>query len=114
MVEKTITMSYSDYQLLILENEELKRQFNERLEESKVYLTLVDIKKYPWDTHKMTGQIVEKDALLNKMQMHLDGVAKRGEEREANYERRIERLKEELYQASIKSVATKWWHKLLK
>jgi predicted GTPase len=115
-MNKTITMPYDEYQLLISDNEQLKRRFDERLEESAVYLTLVDTKKYPWDTHKMTGQIVKKDGLLSKMQEHLDEVAKRGKEREAEFEKRIKELEEKLQQASIikepaKAVSS-WWHKL--
>lgn len=114
MGNKTITMSYEDYQMISTKNELYKQQYEELKQEKMVFLTL--------GTHvshisQMSGQIVEKDKVLKKMQEHLADSKRRFEEREANYERRIERLKEELYQASInqvENVVTKWWHKLLK
>ena len=119
MGKKTITMSYEEYQLISIENEGFKRQYDELKQEKMVFLTLADTKINPIKVHRMGGQVVEKDELLKKMQDHLDAVERRAEEREANYERRIERLKEELYKASINPIPTKeaigkWWHNLFK
>lgn len=107
-------MSYDDYQMITTENELYKQQYEELKQEKMVFLTLGTRVSH---ISQMSGQIVEKDKVLKKMQEHLADSKRRFEEREANYERRIERLKEELYQASINSVetvVTKWWHKLLK
>ena len=114
MGKKTITMSYDDYQMISVENEMYKHQYEELQQEKMVFLTIGTRASH---VSQMSGQIVEKDALLKKMQEHLEDAKRRFEEREANYERRIERLKEELYQASInpvESIVTRWWHKLFK
>ena len=107
-------MSYEDYQMMSIENDEFKQQYEELKQEKMVFLTLGTRVSH---ISQMSGQIVEKDKLLKKMQAHLEAAEERMKEREANYERRIERLKEELYQASInqvETVVTRWWHKLLK
>jgi hypothetical protein len=119
MGNKTITMSYEDYQMMSIENNGFKQQYEELKQEKMVYLTIKDQgPRYSHHSHhQISGQIVEKDKLLKKMQAHLEAAEERMKEREANYERRIERLKEELYQASInpvETVVTRWWHKLLK
>jgi chemotaxis protein histidine kinase CheA len=114
MGKKTITMSYEDYQMISIENETYKRQYEELQDEKMVFLTLGTRVSH---ISQMSGQIVEKDKVLKKMQEHLADSKRRFEEREANYERRIEKLKEELYQASInpvETIVTKWWHKLFK
>jgi DNA repair exonuclease SbcCD ATPase subunit len=118
MVEKTITMSIREYEMISIENELYKNQFDKLKQEKMVYLTLIDPQIEPLYSHKMGGEIVEKDELLNRMQKHLDGVEKRGKELKAHYERRIVNLEEQLRQAStvqapVKTV-TKWWHKLVK
>jgi len=118
MGKKTITMSYDDYQMISVDNELYKQQYEELKQEKMVYLTIKDQgPRYSHHSHhQISGQIVEKDTLLKKMQEHLEAAEERMKEREANYERRIQRLKEELYEASVKAEAnsTKWWHKLLK
>lgn len=120
MGKKTITMSYDDYQMISVENEDYKRQYEELKQEKMVYLTIKDQgSRYTHHSHhQISGQIVEKDKLLKSMQEHLKAAEERMKERETNYERRIERLKEELYQASIiqapVKAVTKWWQKLLK
>ena len=119
MGKKTITMSYDDYQMMSVENEMHKNLYNNLKQEKMVYLTIIDQKsRYSHHSHhQISGQVVEKDALLKKMQEHLEAAEERMKEREANYERHIEKLKEELYQASInpvETIATKWWHKLFK
>jgi len=115
MVEKTITMSMYEYKMMSLENDVNKAQYEELKQEKMVYLTIKD--RGPRYLHQISGQIVEKDKLLKKMQERLEAAEELMKEREANYERRIEKLKEELYQASINPVetnVTRWWHKLFK
>jgi hypothetical protein len=116
MGKKTITMSYEDYQMISTENELYKQQYEELKQEKMVYLTLKDPYSRYGPPSQMSGQIVEKDELLKKMKEHLEVTKEGFDERVANYERRIQRLKEELYEASVKAEAnsTKWWHKLLK
>jgi len=113
MGKKTITMSYEDYQMISIENETYKRKYEELQDEKMVFLTLGTRVTH---ISQMSGQIVEKDKVLKKMQEHLADSKRRFEEREANYERRIQELEEQLRQASINPVetVTKWWHKLLK
>ena len=116
MVEKTITMSYNDYQMMSLENEAYKQRYEELKQEKMVYLTIKDpYSRYvdPSRVNQMSGQIVEKDKLLKKMQEHLKTAEEEMKERESDYKIRIRKLEEELRQASKKTV-TKWWHKLLK
>ena len=106
-------MSYEDYQMISIENETYKRKYEELQDEKMVFLTLGTRVTH---ISQMSGQIVEKDKVLKKMQEHLADSKRRFEEREANYERRIQELEEQLRQASINPVetVTKWWHKLLK
>jgi hypothetical protein len=122
MGKKTITMSYEDYQMISIENELHKNQFDDLKQEKMVYLTLADRDSRGYlrspGVHQMSGSIVEKDELLSKMQIHLDGVEKRNAELELKYKKRIQELEEQLrlvstIQAPIKTV-NKWWHKLLK
>lgn len=123
MVEKTITMSYSDYKLLSIENEGYKQQYENLAQEKMVYLTMADRNTPPGflrspNVHRMSGTMVEKDELLSRMQIHLDGVKKRSVELELEYKKRIQELEEQLrllsiIQTPIKAVS-KWWHKLLK
>lgn len=120
MVEKTITMSYHDYQMISLENETFKQRFDELAQEKMVYLTLAERNtngyfRSPY-VNRMTGEIVEKDELLSRMQAHLDRVQKQSGEVELEYKQRIQELEEQLRQVSINPVetVTKWWHKLLK
>jgi len=113
MGNKTITMSYDDYQMMSIENETYKRQYEELQDKKMVFLTLGTRVSH---ISQMSGQIVEKDKVLKKMQEHLADSKRRFEEREADYERRIQELEEQLRQASINPVetVTKWWDKLLK
>lgn len=113
MGKKTITMSYEDYQMISIENETYKRKYEELQDEKMVFLTLGTRVTH---ISQMSGQIVEKDKVLKKMQEHLADSKRRFEERESNYERRIQELEEQLRQASINPVetVTKWWHKLIK
>jgi hypothetical protein len=121
MVEKTITMSYNDYQMMSLENETYKRQYENLAEEKKVYLILAERNSRYFrspNVHRMTGEIVEKDELLSRMQAHLDTVQKQSGEVESEYKQRIQDLEEQLrllsaVQSPVKAV-TKWWHKLIK
>jgi septin family protein len=120
MVEKTITMSYNDYQMISLENETFKKQYENLAQEKMVYLTLAERNtngyfRSPY-VNRMTGQVVEKDELLSRMQAHLDRVQKESGEVESEYKKRIQELEEQLRQASINPVETvsKWWHKLIK
>ena len=116
MGKKTITMSYEDYQMISVENELYKQQYEELKQEKMVYLTLKDPYSRYGPPSQMSGQMVEKDELLKKMQEHLESTKEQFKDRESNYLKRIERLNEELYEASIKAAvnSTKWWHKLLK
>ena len=107
-------MSYEDYQMMSTENEGFKQQYENLAQEKMVYLTLVDTRATPLNTHKMSGVMIEKDELLNKMQKHLDAVEERSVNRELEYQKRIERLKEELHRVKAEANSTKWWHKLLK
>jgi hypothetical protein len=115
MVEKTITMSYNDYQMMSLENETYKRQYENLAQEKMVYLTLADRDARGYlrtpSAHRMSGSMVEKDELLSKMQAHLDTIQKQGVELELEYKKRIQELEEQLRQASINPVetVTKWW-----
>lgn len=106
-------MSYEDYQMISIENETYKRKYEELQDEKMVFLTLGTRVTH---ISQMSGQIVEKDKVLKKMQEHLADSKRRFEERESNYERRIQELEEQLRQASINPVetVTKWWHKLIK
>ena len=122
MVEKTITMSYNDYKMMSLENKGFKDQYENLAQEKMVYLTLAERNTNGYlrspNVHRMSGTMVEKDELLSRMQIHLDGVKKRSVELELEYKKRIQELEEQLcllstIQAPIKAV-TKWWHKLLK
>jgi len=115
MGKKTITMSYDDYQMMSIENETYKQRYEKLKQEKMVFLTL--------GTHishisQMSGQIVEKDELLSRMQKHLSLMKKRGEESETNYRQRIATLEKQLsiIQAPVEAAktVTKWWHKLLK
>lgn len=117
MVEKTITMSIHEYKMLEIENKAYKERFDELAQEKMVYLTLGN-RTNPLFVHQISGQIVEKDELLSKMQKHLSLMKKRGDERETNYIQHIATLEKQLDQvyiihAPVKAV-TKWWHKLLK
>ena len=123
MVEKTITMSYDDYQMISLENETFKQRFDELALEKMVYLTLADRNTPPGflrspRPHRMSGEIVEKDELLNRMQIHLNNITKQSVDLELEYKKCIQDLKKQLDQASIihspVKAVTKWWHKLLK
>jgi adenine-specific DNA methylase len=115
MGKKTITMSYDDYQMISVENETYKLQYEELKQEKKVFLTVVT---RGMDISQMSGQIVDKDELLKKMQGHLSLMKKRGDERETNYIQHIATLEKQLDQVSIihapVKAVTKWWHKLLK
>jgi len=122
MVEKTITMSMYEYKMISLENETFKQRFDELAQEKMVYLTLADRNTTGFlrspRPHRMSGEIVEKDELLNRMQIHLNNVTKQSVELELEYKKRIQELEEQLrllstIQAPIKAVS-KWWHKLLK
>ena len=123
MVEKTITMSYHDYQMISLENETFKQRFDVLAQEKMVYLTLADRNTPPGflrspKPHRMSGEIVEKDELLNRMQIHLNNITKQSVDLELEYKKRIQELEEQLrllstIQTPIKAVS-KWWHKLLK
>jgi len=112
MIEKTITMSMYEYKMLSTEAEIAREAYNQLKEEKMVFLTLGT---RAMDTSQMSGQIVDKDELLSKMQKHLSLMKKRGEERETSYIQRIVDLEKQLsiIQAPIKAVS-KWWHKLLK
>jgi hypothetical protein len=115
MVEKTITMSYNDYQIMSLENETYKRQYENLVEEKKVYLILADRNSRYFrsaNVHRMSGEVVEKDELLSRMQAHLDTVQKQSVELELEYKKRIQELEEQLrllsaVQAPIKTI-NKW------
>jgi hypothetical protein len=122
MVEKTITMSIHEYKMLEIENKAYKERFDELAQEKMVYLTLAERNTNGYlrspNVHRMSGTMVEKDELLNRMQTHLDGVKKRNIELELEYKKRIQELEKQLHlistiEAPIKAV-TKWWHKLLK
>jgi hypothetical protein len=122
MVEKTVTMSMYEYKMLSIENEGYKQRYENLAEEKMVYLTLAERNTNGYlrspNVHRMSGTMVEKDELLSRMQIHLDGVKKRSVELELEYKKRIQELEEQLrllsaVQAPIKAV-TKWWHKLLK
>jgi hypothetical protein len=126
MLEKTITMSYNDYQMMSLENETFKKQYENLAQEKMVYLILADRNsryfRSPY-VHRMTGEVVEKDELLSRMQAHLDTVQKQSGEVELEYKKRIQELEEQLATAQTQvfikarveteKVVTKWWHKLL-
>lgn len=106
-------MSYDDYQMISIENEDYKQRYENLAQEKMVYLAVADNRTRYSHISQISGQIVEKDELLKKMQEHLESAKRKMQEREANYERCIDRLKEELHQASIKqSTVTKWWNKL--
>ena len=122
MGKKTITMSYEDYQMMSIENDEYKRRYENLAEEKMVYLTLAERNTNGYlrspNVHRMSGTMVEKDELLSRMQIHLDGVKKRSVELELEYKKHIQELEKQLrllsaVQAPIKAV-TKWWHKLFK
>jgi hypothetical protein len=120
MVEKTITMSIHEYKMLEIENKAYKERFDELAQEKMVYLTLAERNtngyfRSPF-VNRMTGEVVEKDELLSRMQAHLDRVQKESGEVESEYKKRIQELEEQLRQASINPVETisKWWHKLIK
>jgi len=116
MVEKTVTMSMYEYKMLSREVEAYKQQYENLAQEKMVYLTIKDpYSRYvdPSRVNQMSGQIVEKDKLLKKMQEHLKTAEEEMKERESDYKIRIRKLEEELRQAS-KETVTKWWHKLLK
>jgi hypothetical protein len=116
MVEKTITMSYNDYKMMSIENEEYKKRYDNLAQEKMVYLTIKDPYlryAHPSRVNQMSGQIVEKDKLLKKMQEHLKTAEEEMKERESDYKIRIRKLEQELRQAS-KETVNKWWHKLLK
>lgn len=122
MIEKTITMSMYEYKMISLENETFKQRFDELAQEKMVYLTLADRNTKGFlrspRPHRMSGQIVEKDELLNRMQIHLNNVTKQSVELELEYKERIQELEKQLDQASIiqapVKAVTKWWQKLLK
>ena len=115
MVEKTITMSMYEYKMLSLDAEIAREAYNQLKEEKMVFLT---VGTRTMDISQMSGQIVDKDELLSKMQKHLSLMKKRGEERETNYTQRIATLEKQLsiIQAPVEAAkaVTKWWHKLLK
>ena len=121
MGKKTITMSYEDYQMMSIENNEYKRRYENLAKEKTVYLILAERNSKYFLTphvHRMIGEVVEKDELLSRMQAHLDRVQKQSGEVESEYKQRIQDLEEQLrllsaVQSPIKAV-TKWWHKLLK
>ena len=116
MGKKTLTMSYDDYQMISVENEMYKAQYEKLKDEKKVYLTTINqgSSHSHWSHHEISGQIVEKDALLKKMKEHLEASKTRMKDREAKYKERIKKLEEELDQASIKTTTTRWWHKIFK
>lgn len=122
MIEKTITMSMYEYKMISLENETFKQRFDELAQEKMVYLTLADRNTTGFlrspRPHQMSGQIVEKDELLNRMQIHLNNVTKQSVELELEYKKCIQDLEKQLDKASIiqapVKAVTKWWHKLLK
>lgn len=121
MGKKTITMSYDDYQMMSVENETYKLQYEKLKQEKTIYLILADRNSRYFlspNVHRMIGEVVEKDELLSRMQAHLDTVQKQNGEVELEYQKRIQELEEQLrllstIQAPIKAVS-KWWHKLLK
>lgn len=119
MVEKTITMSYDDYQMMSLDNKMYKDQYEKLAAEKMVYVTLRDPYARYTSTHvnKMSGQIVDKDELLKSMQTHLERCEERMKEQKIDYDLRIQKLNEELRQATmnpVETTVTRWWHKLLK
>ena len=109
-------VSFHDYEMLEMENEGLKYQFDQLKDEKMVFLTLEDPKYNPHAHQMRRSQIVKKDELLNRMQKHLDRVKKQSVDLELEYKKRIQELEDQLRQASINPVETviKWWHKLLK
>jgi len=119
MGKKTITMSYDDYQMISVENKTYKDQYENLVDEKMVYVTLRDpyARYAPTHVNKMSGQIVDKDELLRNMQTHLERCEERMKEQKIDYDLRIQKLNEELRQATVNPVettVTKWWHKLFK
>lgn len=117
MGKKTITMSYDDYQMMSVDNETHKALYDQLKQEKMVYLTVADDRTRYSHISQLSGQVVEKDELLKKMQEHLESAKRKMQERKDYYERRIEELEERLRQASVNPVETtitRWWHKLLK
>jgi len=119
MGKKTITMSYDDYQMISVENKTYKDQYENLVDEKMVYVTLRDpyARYAPTHVNKMSGQIVDKDELHRNMQTHLERCEERMKEQKIDYDLRIQKLNEELRQATVNPVettVTKWWHKLFK
>ena len=114
MVEKTITMSYDDYQMMSVENKTYKDQYEKLVDEKMVYVTLRDPYARYASTHvnKMSGQIVDKDEMLRTMQTHLERCEERIKEQIIEYEKRIKNLKE--YETEFNIIQSKWWYKLFR
>ena len=83
-----------------------------------VILLLVIIHKpYKNELYNKAIQIVDKDELLKSMQTHLERCEERMKEQKIDYDLRIQKLNEELRQATmnpVETTVTRWWHKLLK
>lgn len=112
MTEKLITMPLREYEMIAIENEGYKDQFNELKKEKMVYITISDPRTRLSHISQISGQIVDKDELWSTLQKNLE----KAKERETIYKERIRKLEEELHQASITpepvKVIRKWWHKL--
>lgn len=117
MSEKLITMSLDEYEIMSLDNKMYKDQYEKLAAEKMVYVTLRDpyTRYTSTDVNKMSGQIVDKDELLKSMQTHLERCEERMKEQKINYDLRIQKLNEELRQATtnpVETTVTRWWHKL--
>lgn len=106
-------MPLREYEMIAIENEGYKHQFNELKKEKMVYINISDPRTRLSHISQISGQIVDKDELWSKLQENLE----KAKERETIYKERIRKLEEELHQASIRPIettVTNWWHKLLK
>ena len=117
--DATITMSLHDYEMVKVENE-LLIQENERLKEGNtVFLSSERQSHWNGTEYRLSGALVEKDALLKKMQEHLDASKVKVRKiviKEFNYKQRISELEDEIealkkpFPLNVKST---WWGKLI-
>jgi hypothetical protein len=117
--DATITMSLHDYEMVKVENE-LLIQENERLKEGNtVFLSSERQNHWNGTEYRLSGTLVEKDALLKKMQEHLDASKVKVRKiviKEFNYKQRISELEyeiEELKKPFSLNVKSTWWGKLI-
>lgn len=112
-------MSLHDYELIKLENQVLIEQ-SERLKKENVVFFSINPKNVTWydkNVYRLSGEIVDKDESLKRIQGHLDAIIERGNKREQEYQERIKEYQERIKELESKTTIVQKlnpWYKLFK